>query len=420
MLSFIIKGILRDRHRSLLPIIVVGSGVMLMVVFYGYIQGVVDNLLSTSSKLEHGHLKVMTKEYADIIHQTPNDLAIPQAAAVFKELNKLEGVTWTPRIKFGGLIGALNASAAKNSQGSMMGIGMDLLSPHSTEIERMNLKKTVVQGRRPLKQGEIIVSEELEKSLGVKLGDTVVFMGSTVHGNTAVRNFKVVGFIRFGIPALDRNMVLADIQDVQNTLKMQDSAAEILGFLNRDFYVKETAAQLKKQFRSLSFNNDKLVVHSIEESESLEEYLNMIQSSMVIAAGALLILMTIVIWNSSLMSSLRRYGEIGVRLALGESKGELLRSLLYESAAVGFIGALLGAGLGTAFCFYLKAVGFDISDFMEGSTMLISPILRADATAAGFLIGLIPGVFACLIGALMAGMGIYRRSTSSLFKELEA
>ena len=38
---------------------------------------------------------------------------------------------------------------------------------------------------------------------------------------------------------------------------------------------------------------------------------------------------------------------------------------------------------------------------------------------SGFYIGFIPGLFAMVIGNMLSGIGIYKRETATLFKELE-
>jgi putative ABC transport system permease protein len=46
--------------------------------------------------------------------------------------------------------------------------------------------------------------------------------------------------------------------------------------------------------------------------------------------------------------------------------------------------------------------------------------IRAQITPAAFFIGFGPGLLATLLGSAMAGLGIYKRQTSRLMKELEA
>jgi putative ABC transport system permease protein len=56
---------------------------------------------------------------------------------------------------------------------------------------------------------------------------------------------------------------------------------------------------------------------------------------------------------------------------------------------------------------------------MQASTIMMSPVLRAEVTPEGFFIGFIPGIVSIVIGTALAGIGVYKRSTASLFKELE-
>jgi putative ABC transport system permease protein len=119
------------------------------------------------------------------------------------------------------------------------------------------------------------------------------------------------------------------------------------------------------------------------------------------------------------MSGLRRYGEVGVRLAIGESKGHVYGALICESTLIGIVGSILGTIIGVGLSYYFQKHGLDISGVMKGATMLMSNVMRARVTPASYVIGLIPGILAMLLGTMIAGIGIFRRQTSQLFKELE-
>ena len=129
--------------------------------------------------------------------------------------------------------------------------------------------------------------------------------------------------------------------------------------------------------------------------------------------------MSIILWNAGLMGSLRRYGEIGLRLAIGENKGHVYRSMLVESVLLGIMGSILGTIIGLAVSYYLQIKGVDFSSMMKNTTMLMSDVMRARVTPVSYFIGFIPGVFATLLGTSIAGIGVYKRQTSQLFKELE-
>ncbi len=83
------------------------------------------------------------------------------------------------------------------------------------------------------------------------------------------------------------------------------------------------------------------------------------------------------------------------------------------------MGSILGTILGLAASYYLQYVGIDISGMMQKSSIMISSVIRAKVSPTSYYIGFLPGVFASVLGTVFAGIGIYRRQTSQLFKELE-
>ncbi|MCK4446618.1 MAG: hypothetical protein KAW56_06010, partial [Candidatus Marinimicrobia bacterium] len=80
--------------------------------------------------------------------------------------------------------------------------------------------------------------------------------------------------------------------------------------------------------------------------------------------------------------------------------------------------SILGTIIGLGFSYWLTK-GIDISAFTQSSSMMMPSVYRAVITNNAYYIGFIPGLFATVIGTMLAGIGIYRRQTASLFKELE-
>jgi putative ABC transport system permease protein len=129
--------------------------------------------------------------------------------------------------------------------------------------------------------------------------------------------------------------------------------------------------------------------------------------------------MSLVLWNSGLMNGIRRYGEIGVRLAIGESKGHIYRSLILESFLIGIAATIIGTAIGLIFSYFLQYNGIDVSSMLKDSKVIMSATMRAQVTPASYFIGFFPGVIASVAGAVISGIGIYKRNTAQLFKELE-
>lgn len=423
MIKFLIKGVLRDRSRSLFPVLTVTAGVLLTVVGFSWINGVQSNWLEVTAKYQTGHLQVMSRAYAEEAEQSPLDLAYIGVNQLANNLQQdFPELIWTPRIKFGGLLDIPDENGETKVQGPCMGMAVDLISKDSPEKNILNLQDSILRGKLPEKSGEILITEEFAQRLGISMGETATLISATMYGSMALANFTVTGTVRFGVTAMDRSTIIADISDIQRVLNMEDAAGEVLGIFKDNLYDNEEAQEIAARFNSkYSDLNDEFspFMGTLLEQSGMEDYMNMIDQFGGIIIIIFIGVMSIVLWNAGLMGNLRRYGEIGVRLAIGEDKGHLYRTLITESLIIGFIGSVLGTMLGLAFSYYLQAKGINIAFMMKGSTLMISDTFRADVNAVSHYIGFIPGLAATFLGSLISGLGIYKRKTSQLMKELE-
>jgi len=423
MIKFILKGILRDRSRSLFPILVVACGVFLTVLFYCYMGGAMTNFIDTGAKFDSGHVKIMSRAYAEKSGQMPNDLAYIGVEQLMSELKQdFPGYVWTKRIRFGGLLDVPDEEGETRSQGPVFGLALDLFSKDSLEWELLGIEDSIVIGNAPKKPGEILISDTFAKRLGVSPGETVTLIGSTMYGSMAAANFTVTGTVHFGITALDRGAMVADVTDIQTALDMEDAAGEVLGFFE-DFVYREEEAGLTALKFNTKHEGDQgefaPVMKSLHQQGGLVEWLGMIDLYIPVLVTVFVIIMSIILWNAGLIGSLRRYGEIGVRLAMGENKGHLYRSMITESLILGCIGTVIGTVFALIIAYWLQEVGFNMSQMLSNSTLLINDVIRAKVTPTSYVIGFIPGLLANVLGASIAGIGIYRRKTAQLMKELE-
>ncbi|MDD3321022.1 MAG: FtsX-like permease family protein [Paludibacter sp.] len=422
MIKFLFKGLLRDRSRSLLPIIVVALGVMMTVFLQAYMSGIFADSIETTAKFSSGHVKVMTEAYKENQSQLPNDYAIIGINDVMKKLNKeYPDMSWIDRIQFGGLLDSPDSAGLTRSQGNVMGMGIHLIG-NQDEINRMDLKSKLLTGCFPDKCGEILITDELFNKMNLKLGDPVTLITNTMFGDMAMHNFIVSGTIHFGTPALDKGMIITDIEDARLALNMEDAAGEVLGFFNDSPYVDSKAVSLAKEFNEKNIHKDdkfSLAMLPMSGISGMDFLIAYSENAQFIIIFIFVFAMSIVLWNAGLVGGLRRYGEFGLRLAIGENKNEIYRSLIGESILVGLIGSIIGISIGLVFAWLMQHYGLDTSGMMKNSNMMMPSIMRAQITVTTYYIGFIPGVLSTVIGAMLAGIGIYKRQTASLFKELE-
>ena len=389
---------------------------------------------------------------------------------------------WTPRITFGGLLDVPDKNGETKEQAPVFALGIDFFSEKSRQVEIWELEKCLISGRLPKDRDDALVSTKLAKQLGIGSGSSITLIGSTMDNAFTTYNFNVVGTFNLYKGQTDRQMMLVDISGARQALDMEDAASEILGYHNSLYYHDEEAVTIRKHF-NITYSDSIAQILRNEESKDILSYMNgwneintieksklpqqrsnalfdnqmydnseewgelsvedpsiytptmvalrddsqlatMVDFSTValgVMAGIFLVIVMIVLWNMGLMNGLRRYGEIGLRLAIGESKGQVYRSMISEAVLIGFVGTLIGTIFGISLTYYVQEFGIDYSEAINqlSTTMVMPNVFYAKVTPELYYIGFIPGVLATVLGTMLAGLAIYKREMSQLFKELE-
>jgi putative ABC transport system permease protein len=424
MIGFLIKGLFRDRSRSLFPFLTVVTGVIVTVFMQAYLAGMTLNMGESSVAFATGHLKVSSRAYARAGDAASNELAYVGMSGLLGELQSAAPeLLWTPRIRFAGLIDVPDDRGETRAQAPLVGLGIGLINVDSVDRRLMKLDGAIVRGRLPSKPGEVVVSDDLARHLDIDPGATVTLISSTMHGGMATANFVVAGTVRFGIRSMDRGTMLADIADVQRALDMDDAAGEALGIFPEGVYRRAVATSIAERLNAGwsavgdEFAPTVAAMHQQPGTAEIMDYMELVSGAIV---AIFTIVMSIVLWNAGLIASLRRYGEIGLRLAFGESQGHLYRALIVESLVIGLFGSLVGTMLGLVPAYWLQSTGFDVSSFMPNSSLVFNSVIRAHVSLTTFVIGFVPGLLATGLGTAISGMGVYKRQTATLMKELEA
>jgi putative ABC transport system permease protein len=424
MIRFLITGLVRDRTRSLFPAATVIAGVMLTVFLQTYLKGINSNMSDASAAFSTGHLKVASRASAKEGEQASNELALSGIGSLLDQVRQqFPDLIWTPRIRFAGLLDIPDDKGQTKAQAPIFGFGVNLLANDSPDRQIMHLERSIVRGHLPARPGEILVSDGLASQLGVKPGATATLISTTMFGSMATSNFTIAGTVNFGVRAMDRGAMIADIADIQMALDMKDSAGEILGLFRDSLYRRNIADSIADAFNQRwttvgdEFSPTMTTMHGQPGVTELMDYI-----SAVSGAGTVIftVIMSLVLWNAALIGGLRRYGEIGLRLAFGEDKGRLYRAMLVESLAIGLFGSVVGTALALVPAYWMQVKGLDMSYLFANSSLMLNSVIRTEITSASFVVGFVPGVLANVIGAAIAGLGIYKRQTATLMKELEA
>jgi len=426
MIKFLTKGIVRDRSRSFFPVLVVTLAVAMIIFFQGFFTGIINSMLLDSAVVSTGHVKVMTRGYKEESQLLPNDLALLETNQLVLKLRQdYPDLFWTPRITFGGLLDVPDENGETQAQGPVLGLGIDFFSPKSRQIEIWKLERRLIDGRLPESANEALLSTKLAGRLGLSSGETVTLIGSTMHNAFTTYNFTVVGTFKLNLGPVDRQLMLVDISGARLALDMENATSEILGYTNSLFYDDTAAVALRQQYNKINSDSTDIfspTMMALRDANQMGTMVDYMSAASGLIVGVFVVISMIVLWNMGLMNGLRRYGEIGMRLAMGESKGQVYRSMIMESVIIGFIGTVIGTGLGIGLTYYMQEVGVDYSDAMESlgsSEIIMSNVFYAQVTPELYYIGFMPGVLATVLGTMLAGRAIYKREMAQLFKELE-
>ncbi len=426
MIKFLTKGLLRDRSRSLFPVLVITLTVALVIFTIGFMKGSMNSLLLDTAVILTGHEKIVTRAYNKESQLMPNDLALLDVDQLINDLSRdYPDFFWSPRIIFAGLLDVPDENGETKAQGPVIAFGIDFFSHGSRQVEIWELERSLVSGKLPKNRDDAIISSKMANQLNIKAGESVTFIGSTMDNAFTTYNFNVSGTFNLRKGQTDKQMMLVDLSSARLALDMENAASAILGFTHSLYYDDEAAVTLRDQYNKAE--SDSMDIFSpfmlaLRDGNQMGTMVDISEAMLAIMGGIFLVVVMVVLWNMGLMNGLRRYGEVGLRLAMGESKGQVYRSMISEAVIIGLTGTVIGTGTGLALTYYVQENGIDYTKGIEAlsnSSMVMPNIFYAQVTPDLFYIGFIPGVLATVLGTMLAGLAIYKREMAQLFKELE-
>ncbi len=426
MIRFLSKGLMRDRTRSFFPLLVISLTVALVVFGSGFMRGVMNSMLLDTAVMLTGHEKIVTRAYNEESQLMPNDLALLGSGELIEKLGiEYPEFFWTPRITFAGLLDVPDKNGETKTQGPVIAMGIDFFSEESRQVEIWELKKSLTEGDLPSRSNDAIISSKLADQLNVSIGEKVTFIGSTMDNAFATYNFYVTGTFNLRKGQTDRQMMLVDISGARSALDMNNAASAIFGFYHDLYYDDQKTVDLRTSFNATNSDSSDMfspIMLALRDGNQMGSMVDISNAMLAIMGSIFLIVVMVVLWNMGLMNGLRRYGEVGLRLAIGEPKGHVYRSLITEALIIGIIGTILGTGIGIAITYYVQVNGIDYTKGIEAlsnSSMIMPNVFYAQVTSDLFYIGFFPGVLATVLGTMLAGVAVYKREMAQLFKDLE-
>lgn len=384
-----LRAIARNPRRAVLTLGSLSAGLAAYLFLNALATGFFLQMRDNATDLVTGHVQIEMRGFRDeydaklTLARTDELLARvraqPQVAAATPRLQALTMVaspTQTEPVMLYGVDPQSERSVTrlheKISEGKYLSSGRP--SPHPSpasagegELDRVS----------PTAGREIVVGRKLAERLGVGLGEKIVLMAPAADSTLGSAALRIVGIFETDNELLDRGVALTSLTAARELLSVPRAATTLALRLTDIEAAEAVAATLATQ----------LIVpgqQAVTWKTLLPEVVQMLELIRVNLRVILIVVFTVValgVTNTLLMAVLERTREFGLQLALGTRPGLIVRTVLYESLALGVLGLAAGLALGALIVGYYHTFGFDLTAYaaasrtFPGMTSVVYPTL---------------------------------------------
>lgn len=374
------RNIFRHKIRTGLTLITIVFGILVAILGAGLNDGLKKQLIDTYVKTDIATYKIYLKGfYEDKDNNNPLDYMIKDEKKVDEVL---KGNIYTKRIKFSGKI----IKESVDMPALFLGV-----YPKEENLV-FNRSKYMLKGSFFKTPKGAVIGSELANNLKLKIGDEITITGRTVDNSLNADDLLVTGIIKTGNPLLDGRLIFLNINYAKKFI-MSNGINDIA-----------VLGELK--------NKDKLSSINCEAIGWQEEVKDVILITKIrgkafnIISIILLAMAGVTIANTMVMITMERKKEIGIMLANGMGRMQVLKLFMFEGAFVGVIGSFLGAFIGSLVVIYYQKVGIPLDIGSSGIDLPFSDKMflyfSITKSVGYFILGVIISIVAAFYPAYKA------------------
>jgi lipoprotein-releasing system permease protein len=344
--TVVFRDIRYNFRQAALTVGVVAVGVTLIVFLNALISGLQRRLVSSvTGSIPHVIIRPMKRTPLSLGEIAPEKGVRYglQVEAVEQQKRKIEDWTlWIPRLQ-GFDPGIVAVSPEVEGQGILSRgtkrLAVRMVGMIPEEHNRVvDIQSKLVGGRfYGLTSGETALGYKLAEEFSLKLGDKIRLTSS--ENLSAV--LTVVGIFDTGFNLVDGQTLFLTLKDAQSLLGLGTAVTSLGIKLDKIFeaegLAKRLALQVPYETRSWMKDNESLLTGLKAQSQSslLIQFFTAVASGFGIA-------------SIMVMSVMNRQREIGILKAMGAKRKQIIRIFALEGTFLALIGAIIGAGFGSA------------------------------------------------------------------------
>lgn len=359
----------RNRRRTAINLAAIAFATMAMVFMSSLQAGSYSQMIESAVKMQTGHLQIQHK---DLKQKEELYLTVDHLRELYAILDQTPGVV--------GVVGRLQNGFLVSRSDDETFVALAIGTDPAREAKTSTWPKLVREGtfldavdRQGVVIGELLAINLLSSAdnAAVKpdlkdiLGAELVLVGQDVNGGLARTEVTVRGVIKTGNPDLDRSLVLANLELLQETVMVEnyDNTVHHIAILLESYeLIPQVQAALQDKVGRLSENYR--VMTWKEVAPGLDQGIQMDNVSGKITIFILLVVVAFGILNTFLMSAMERFREFGMMMAIGVKPYTCGGLLLLESQILTVLGFGLGLLIGGTVAVVFEHVGIPLGKEM--------------------------------------------------------
>jgi len=373
------RHMMRNRRRTILTLCAVLIPVYFLVMMYGFINSMMQDMFETSTRFDTGHVQILAEEVKGSGSAMPLIRTTEDALAA---LASVDGIEWsTVRLD----LPALASVDERTRTVFVRGLVPEEIDPVS------NMSDRIVEGEFITSNSDgVVVGMELAELLDLQVGDDMVLLGVHPDASLGALRAPIVGIFNAPEANMGRSMVIASLATARRLARSETAASAIVIRVDGvtgpwdTTQLDETTAALSA---ALPAGYD--VQDWLDLVPFVEAYMAILTPMMLVMAIIFFGLGALVVTNTLYLSVMERTREIGLILALGSSRARVMGMVLTEAGIITLAGAFYGAVVGVGLVLIIQAFGGiplwgQMADYMK--EMGINPVLNMSIRASQVLL----------------------------------
>lgn len=344
MIRLALRNLTRQKLRTSVTLGAIAFGIAGLVISGGFVRDMFIQLGEAAIHSQTGHLQVAKEGYFASGAGMPEKFRIDDSSGYERAIRSVAGVkSVMARIDFSGLL-----SNGRTDQ-AIVGEGVE---PDKEAALGTYLR--VVDGRALTDRDTygIMVGQGVAQALKLKAGGRVTLLVNTADGALNTLDFEVTGVFQTFSRDFDARAVRISLRAARDALATHGTNVIVVELRDTED-TGRVAGELRHQSSAASLD-----VRTWKElNDFYDKTVTLYRRQFGILQAIILAMVLLGVANSVNMGAFERVGEFGTMMALGNSRRDVFRLVVTESALLGLIGGALGVALGVGAALALSRIG---------------------------------------------------------------